>query len=105
MSNPMNKNYLYDNSEVEFSEKDLDHYKSICDKNVINEYNIDFYLEQIKNINQKDIDNSDNPAETKFYLELIKNSDNPAEIEFYLEFIKSSIKSVKIGKNSKKDSK
>lgn len=91
----LNESRLCDDIEVEFSEEDLEYYRSLCDKNVINDSNIDIYLEEIKNISQEDVDNSDNPAETEFYLELIKNSDNPSEIEFYLEFIKSRIKSVK----------
>ena len=95
MSNPVNESRLCDESEVEISEEDLEYYKSMCDKNVINDSIIDLYSEEIKNISQEDIDNSDNPAETDFYLELIKNSDNPSEIEFYLGWIKSSIKSVK----------
>ena len=107
MSNPVNESRLCDNSEVEISEEELKYYKSICDKNAINDSNVNIYLDrieniikQIKNISQKDIDNSDNPAEIEFYLELIKNSNNPAEIEFYLEFIKNSVKSVK---NTMKD--
>jgi hypothetical protein len=59
----------------------------LCDNNC--------YLEQIKKISQTDIDNSDNPSETKFYLELIKHSDNPCEIKFYLEFIKNGLNTEK----------
>lgn len=95
MSNPVNESRLFDESEVEISEEDLEYYKSLCDNNVIKDSNIKLYLEEIQNITQEDIDNSDNPAETDFYLELIKNSDNPSEIEFYLGFIKSMIKSAK----------
>jgi len=95
MSNPVNESRVCVESEVEISEEDLEYYKSLCDKNVNNDSNIDLYSEEIKNISQEDIDNSDNPAETEFYLELIKNSDNPSEIEFYLELIKNSIKTVK----------
>jgi len=96
MNNHVNESRLCDEGDIEILEEDLEYYKRICDKNVINDSNIDLYLEQIKNISQKDIDNSDNPAETEFYLELIKNSDNPCEIEFYFEFIKSNVKSVNI---------
>ena len=102
MSNPVNESRLCDVSEVEISEEDLEYYKSLCDKNVINDSIMDLYSEEIKNISREDIDNSDNPTETDFYLELIKNSDNSSEIEFYLGWIKSSIKSVK---NNGEDSK
>jgi Ulp1 family protease len=95
MSNPVNESRLCDDRELEISEEDLEYYKSLCDKNVINDSIIDLYSEEIKNISQEDIDNSDNPAETHFYLELIKNSDNPSEIEFYLECIKTSINTIK----------
>ena len=91
----MNETRLCDERELEISEEDLEYYKSLCDKNVINDSIIDLYSEEIKNISQEDIDNSDNPAETKFYLELIKNSDNPCEIAFYLEFIKNGLNPVK----------
>ena len=95
MSNRVNETHVCNNTEIDISEEDLEYYKSIYDKNVKNDNNIDCYLEQIKNISQTDIDNSDNPAETKFYLELIKNSDNPCEIAFYLEFIKNGLNPVK----------
>ena len=72
MSNHVNESRVCDESEVEISEEDLEYYKSLCDKNVNNDSNIDLYSEEIKNISQEDIDNSDNPAETEFYLELIK---------------------------------
>ena len=100
MNNPVNESRLCEEDDVEILEEDLEYYKTICDKNVINGSKIELYLEQIKNISQKDIDNSDNPAETEFYLELIKDSDNPCEIEFYFEFIKSNVKSVNILANT-----
>lgn len=69
---------------------------------MVNETNVcDSYLEQIKKISQIDIDNSDNPCEMKFYLELIKNSDNPCEIKFYLEFIKNGLNLVKNTENER----
>jgi hypothetical protein len=102
MSNPVNESRLCDDIEVEFSKEDLEYYQSLCNKNATDRSNMDIYLEEINNISQEDIDNSDNPAETKFYLELIKNSDNPAETEFYLGFIKNGIMSVK---NTCEDSK
>ena len=95
MSNPVNESRLCDVSEVEISEEDLEYYKSQCDKNVINDSIMDIYSEEIKNISREDKDNSGNPAETDFYLELIKNSDITCEIAFYLEFIKNGLNSVK----------
>ena len=77
--------------KIKISDEDINYYKNIYNnssKNTIKES----YLEEIKKISQKDIDNSNDSNELNFYLELIKNSDNLAEIKFYLEFIKNTIK-------------
>ena len=77
--------------KIKISDKDINYYKNIYNnfsKNTIKES----YLEEIKKISQKDIDNSNDSNELNFYLELIKNSYNLSEIKFYLEFIKNTIK-------------
>ena len=77
--------------KIKISDENINYYKNIYNnssKNTIKES----YLEEIKKISQKDIDNSNDSNELNFYLELIKNSDNLSEIKFYLEFIKNKIK-------------
>jgi hypothetical protein len=77
--------------KIKISDENINYYKNIYNnssKNTIKES----YLEEIKKISQKDIDNSNDSNELNFYLELIKNSDNLSEIKFYLEFIKNTIK-------------
>lgn len=77
--------------KIKISDENINYYKNIYNnssKNTIKES----YLEEIKKISQKDIDNSNDSNDLNFYLELIKNSDNLSEIKFYLEFIKNTIK-------------